>query len=140
MNTQGDTKFIVGTVLAIIAVGLLIAGALLLTLRAGTTQPKCAGPIVVGIANSIRESVKESPVHNQFTSRCDYWAAVHNGKLLAIKTSVPGRNCAVRWVDRLHSFVCGDATIGWSQLEYWPAREVNRPQQPGAWEIDFGAG
>ena len=134
----GDTKFVVATVAGIVAVGLVIAGALWLTVRSGSGEPKCAGPIVVGIAKSIRSSVKASPEHNQFTARCDYWAAVHDGKLLAIKTSLPGRTCAVEWKQARNSFVCDGVDVPWSQLQLWPSREGDRPHQPGAWEIDFG--
>jgi hypothetical protein len=132
-----DARLITFVAVAILAIGLSVMGGLWLLLRTTTGSEDCAH-LTVGIAAEIQKQVHDQgPYLDQAASCGDFWAAVQNGQLVAVRTDIPGRNCLVAWSSRRSSWMCGNDPIPATDLQLWPSTILHGGTTNDAWQIDF---
>jgi hypothetical protein len=137
-SKRTDLRLVTITSVVILGLGLLVAGGLWLSLRATTGTEACSGKVVVGWRPDYVKRAKLGPFYEPRDGICDYWVAFHGGKLLAIKSTLPGRTCTVVWKGPKNTFTCGPDRVTWSELTTWPSTEVTSGPKTHGWQIDFG--
>ena len=133
-----DARLVAFVAVTIFAIGLAVMGGLWLLLRTTTGSDACPGQLVVGIAPEIQKQVHDQgPYLDQAASCGDFWAAVQNGQLVAVRTDIPGRSCLVAWSSRHNSWMCGNDPIPATELRFWPSTVLHGGTTDNAWQIDF---
>jgi hypothetical protein len=136
-SKRNDSRLIVFATVIILAVGFALMGGLYLMLRATSGSASCSGSLVVGEVKGLRDNTKDSPILSSPGGRCEFWVAQHDGRLLAVKTTLPN-GCRVDWNPQRDSFICNGALIAWRDVPTWPTREVRNTAGTTSMQIDFG--
>lgn len=137
-HAQPIWRFGVAVALAVIVAGVAVmAGLIWISGRGGGSA--CDGPVNLGDAANLRETVVAEPVFQAVSSRCRLWLTVDaKGDLVAYKATLPGRDCDVRWDIGRESWQCGDEEIAPVDLARWPLTIDTSSARPTV-VIDFGA-
>lgn len=127
---------LVGATIVSLGVGVML-GLAWVTGR-GDDRP-CDGEVDVGYAPNLIEAAAVEPFFQAINERCQYWLAIDaGGDVVAYKTTLPGRDCSVRWDIELTSWRCGATAVDASDLERWPVRVDDTDDGPPTLVIDFG--
>jgi hypothetical protein len=137
-SKRNDGRLIIFATALILGVGVVLMAGLWLALRASNSSAPCSGSLVVGEVQSLRDDTKDGPILDAAPgSGCEFWAAQHDGKLLAVKTSAPS-GCRVDFNPQRNTFICNGAVLAWSDIPTWPTRIVRNAGGTDSWQIDFG--
>jgi hypothetical protein len=138
-SRRSDTRVLLLATLAVVLVGLLIAGAILaVTGRAKT--PEIRGQIPFGFAKSLETKAKLGPfAFAGDTGDSGFWIALEDGELVALKIRKPGTaNCNVAWRGSRDTFEdCNGDPIGMDQLARYPTEVPKRGDQKGVLLVDL---
>jgi hypothetical protein len=117
-------KLVAGATVAVILVGLFIAGAMIVTTR-GSSGPQC-GQLKVGLASGVRSNLDNGPYFTTGGGDCGFWLALDNGDVTAYRAVQPATGCTVLW--KGDHWECDGATTPASELAQYP---VNIQTQEG---------
>jgi hypothetical protein len=137
-NTTSERRTIALATLSVLAIGLLIAGAMLWVLNRGDATADCSGRRPIGLAAGLEIDAKLSPFNGTLGGHCEYWVVYRDGKLQAAKPHVPGRECTLDWYAPINGFRCNGKPVEWNELQYWPSRVITDGDVAGTFEVDFG--
>jgi hypothetical protein len=137
-SKRNDGRLIIVATALILGVGGVLMAGLWLALRASNTTAPCSGSLVVGEVKSLRDDTKDGPILDAAPGTgCEFWAALHDGTLLAVKTKAPS-GCRVDFNPQRNTFICDRAIVAWSDVPTWPTRIVHNADGTDSWQIDFG--
>jgi hypothetical protein len=92
---KSDIKLVAGATVAVILVGLFIAGAMIVT-TSGSSGPQC-GQLNIGLASSVRSNLEHGPYFQTGGGDCGFWLALDNGDIAAYKAVQPATGCTLDW-------------------------------------------
>jgi hypothetical protein len=131
---SSDIKLLAIITTGVLLVGFFIAGTILFLSR-GTPGP--CGQVNAGSLTDLVPRATTSPSFVAFGGNCQYWLALRDSKLVAIKPAIAARNCTVDWKPSTNQFSCGGKKVTFAQLDYYPT-SVGTGEFKGTWFIDFG--
>jgi hypothetical protein len=127
---------LVATIVAVVLLcGFAVAGTILFLTRGGSDGP--CGKVNAGSLSDLVPRASASPSFVAFGNNCQYWLALRDGKLVAIKPGIAALDCLVDWKPQEKHFFCGDRQVEFSQLDYFPT-SLGTGEFKGSWIIDFG--
>jgi hypothetical protein len=113
---KSDIKLVAGATVAVILVGLFIAGAMIVT-TSGSDGPQC-GRLDVGLASSVRSDVEHGPLFRTGGGDCGFWLALENGDITAYKAVQPATGCTLLW--KGDHWECDGTSTPVSELAQYP--------------------
>jgi len=131
---SADIKLLAIITTGILMLGFFIAGTILFLSR-GTPGP--CGEVNAGSLSDLVPRATTSPSFVAFGGNCQYWLALRDSRLVAIKPTIPSRHCTVDWKPQTNQFSCGGKRVTFAQLEYYPT-SLGTGAFKGSWLIDFG--
>jgi len=130
-----DIKLLAIISTVVILCGLFIAGTILFLSRGGAPGP--CGKVNGGSLTDLVPRAATAPSFVAVGGNCQYWLALRNGKLVAIKPTIESRHCNVNWKPSNDYFTCGGARVSFADLDYYPTA-LGTGAFKGALIIDFG--
>jgi hypothetical protein len=121
---KSDIKLVAGATVAVVLVGLFIAGAMIVTTR-GTDGAQC-GQLNIGLASGVRSTLDNGPYFTTGGGDCGFWLALDNGDITAYRAVQPATGCTLDW--KGDHWECGGTTTPVSELAQYP---VNIQTQQG---------
>jgi hypothetical protein len=131
---SADIKLLAIITTGILLLGFFIAGTILFLSR-GTPGP--CGQVNAGSLTDLVPRATTSPSFVAFGGNCQYWLALRDSRLVAIKPTIESRHCTVDWKPQTNQFSCGGKKVTLAQLDYYPT-SVGTGAFKGTWFIDFG--
>jgi len=131
----GDIKLLAIIVTVVLLCGFFIAGSILFLTKGDAPGP--CGKVNGGSLSDLVPRAAISPTFVAFGGNCQYWLAMRDGRLVAIKPSIAALDCRVDWKPAANHFFCGDRRVTFSQLEYYPT-SLGTGAFKGSWIVDFG--
>lgn len=130
-----EVRFLAGVVAAVLACGFVIAGSIFFLTRGGDPGP--CGKVNAGSLSDLVPRASAEPVFVAFGRNCQYWLALRDSRLVAIRPSIAALGCTVDWKPAKKHFFCGERQVTFSQLEYYPT-SLGTGAFKGSWIVDFG--
>lgn len=143
-NAPSLTSTAVKATAAILAIGFAIVGLMYWSLNrgGGSDDGRCGGKARIGSIEGLLTDAKLSPTYSTLGGHCEYLLSPKDGvktaPLTAYKTTVPGRDCKLKWEEPKKAFLCDGAIVRWPELQTWPSREITEGEFAGSFEVDFG--
>jgi hypothetical protein len=131
---RADIKLLAIITTGVLILGFFIAGTILFLSR-GTPGP--CGQVNAGSLSDLVPRATTSPSFVAFGGNCQYWLALRDSRLVAIKPTIPSRHCTVDWKPQTNEFSCGGHKVTFAQLQYYPT-SLGTGAFKGSWIIDFG--
>ena len=131
---SSDLKLLAVITTGVLLLGFFIAGTILFLSR-GTPGP--CGKVNAGSLTDLVPRATTSPSFVAFGGNCQYWLALRDGRLVAIRTTIPAMHCTVDWKPQTNQFSCGGHKVSFAQLQYYPT-SLGTGVFKGSWIIDFG--
>ena len=122
-------------VAAVLACGFVVAGSLYLITKGDAPGP--CGRVNAGSLSDLVPRASAEPVFVAFGRNCQYWLALRDGRLVAVKPRIASLGCTVDWKPAEKRFFCGERQVTFAQLEYYPT-SLGTGAFKGSWIIDFG--
>jgi hypothetical protein len=113
---KGDMKLVAGATVAVVLVGLFVAGAMIVTTR-GSSGTMC-GQLNIGLASGVRSNLDNGPYFQTGGGDCGFWLALDNGDIAAYRAIQPATGCTVLW--RGDHWECDGVTTDARDLEQYP--------------------
>jgi hypothetical protein len=132
---SSDIKLLAIITTGVLLAGFFIAGTILFLTKGGAPGP--CGKVNAGSLTDLVPRAATAPSFVAFGGNCQYWLALRDGKLVAIKPRISALDCLVDWKPQQNYFSCGGKKVGYSQLEYFPTA-VGKGAFKGSWIVDFG--
>src|ERR1700759_960696 len=104
-----DIKLLAIITTVVLLGGFFIAGAILFLSRGG--KPGACGRVNGGSLTDLVPRPATAPSFAAMGGGCQYWLALHNGRLVAIKPTIASRGCTVDWKPSDDHFTCGDHRV-----------------------------
>lgn len=139
VTKRRDGRLIAVTTAIIVAIGLVLAGVIWLLVRHGTDSSACGRTIAVGDVSLVRDQVKDGPSFAAPGDTCQFWTTLHDGQLVAVRTTILGRSCRIDWGAHQHAFVCNGVPVPWNELATYPSRVVAGPNNRQLWTVDLSS-
>jgi hypothetical protein len=115
-SRSADAKLIAGATVAVLFVGFLIAGAILVATR-GADSPVCP-ELNIGSAAGIRSGLEQGgPYPQTGGGGCTFWLALADGEIVAYRARQP-EDCTLRW--RRDHWECGGQRVETAGLAEYP--------------------
>jgi hypothetical protein len=130
-----EIKFLAVVVAVVLACGFAIAGTIFLLTRGDDPGP--CGRVNAGSLSDLVPRAAAEPVFVAIGDNCQYWLALRDSRLVAIKPKIAALDCTVDWKPAEKRFFCGERRVSLSQLEYYPT-SLGTGAFKGSWIIDFG--
>jgi hypothetical protein len=130
-----DIKVLTIATLIVLLGGFFIAGSILWLSRGG--KPGACGRVNGGSLTDLVPRAATAPSFVALGGGCQYWLALRNGRLVAIKPTIASRACTVDWKPSDDHFTCGDTRVTYAQLDYYKT-SVGTGDFKGSWIVDFG--
>jgi hypothetical protein len=131
---SSDIKLLAIITTGVLLLGFFIAGTILFLSR-GTSGP--CGQVNAGSLTDLVPRATTSPSFVAFGGNCQYWLALRDSRLVAIKPTISSRHCTVDWKPSNDEFSCGGKKVTFAQLQYYPT-SLGTGAFKGSWIIDFG--
>jgi hypothetical protein len=131
---SSDIKLLAIITTGVLLLGFSIAGTILFLSR-GTPGP--CGQVNAGSLTDLVPRATTSPSFVAFGGNCQYWLALRDSRLVAIKPTISSRHCTVDWKPSNDEFSCGGKKVTFAQLQYYPT-SLGTGAFKGSWIIDFG--
>jgi hypothetical protein len=131
---SADIKLLAIITTGVLLLGFFIAGTILFLSR-GTPGP--CGEVNAGSLTDLVPRATTSPSFVAFGGNCQYWLALRDSRLVAIKPTIASRHCTVDWKPQTNQFSCGGKKVTFAQLQYYPT-SLGTGAFKGSWIIDFG--
>jgi hypothetical protein len=112
---KSDVKLVVGATVAVLLVGLFIAGAMVVTTR-GSGGSQC-GQLNIGLASGVRSNLDNGPYFQTGGGDCGFWLALDNGDIAAYRAVQPS-GCTVLW--KGDHWDCDGQTLAADELKQYP--------------------
>ena len=132
---SSDIKLLAIITTAVLLCGFFIAGTILFLSRGGAPGP--CGKVNAGSLPNLVKTAAVAPSFVAFGGNCQYWLAMRDNKLVAIKPNIVARHCTVDWKPSTNKFSCGGRPVTYAQLDYYPT-SYGTGQFKGSWIVDFG--
>jgi hypothetical protein len=113
---KSDIKLVAGATVAVILVGLFIAGAMIVTTR-GTDGAQC-GQLNIGLASGVRTNLDNGPYFQTGGGDCGFWLALDNGDITAYRAVQPATGCTLLW--KGDHWECDGSATPVSELAQYP--------------------
>ena len=113
---KSDIKLVVGATVAVILVGLFVAGAMIVT-TSGSTNATC-GQLNIGLASGVRTNLERGPYFTTGGGDCSFWLALDNGDITAYRAVQAASDCTLNW--KGDHWDCGGIAAPASELEQYP--------------------
>jgi hypothetical protein len=113
---KSDIKLVAGATVAVILVGLFIAGAMIVTTR-GSGGAQC-GQLNIGLASGVRANLDHGPYFQTGGGDCGFWLALDNGDITAYRAVQTASGCTLLW--KGDHWECDGTTTPVSELEQYP--------------------
>jgi hypothetical protein len=130
-----DIKLLAIITTVVLLGGFFIAGAILFLSRGG--KPGACGKVNGGSLTDLVPRAATAPSFVALGGGCQYWLALRNGRLVAIKPTIASRQCTVDWKPSDDHFTCDGKQVGFAQLDYYKT-EIGTGDFKGSWVVDFG--
>ena len=130
-----DTKLLAIITAVVLLCGFSIAGTILFLTRGGNSGP--CGKVNAGSLTDLIPRATASPSFVAFGNNCQYWLAMRDGSLVAIKPGIDTLDCRVDWKPARKHFFCGDREVEFSELEYYMT-SFGTGDFKGSWIVDLG--
>jgi hypothetical protein len=130
-----DIKLLAIITTGVLLVGFFIAGSILFLTRGGA--PGECGKLNGGSLTDLVPRAATAPSFIALGGNCQYWLALRDGHLVAIKPTIASMSCTVDWKPSNNHFTCGTQEVSFAQLDYFPTR-VGTGAFKGSWIVDFG--
>ena len=130
-----DIRLLAIITTAVLLCGFFIAGSILFLTKGDAPGP--CGKVNAGSLTDLVPRASISPSFIAFGGNCQYWLALRDSRLVAIKPSITARHCRVNWKPSNNHFSCGGHAVSFSQLEYYPT-SLGAGAFKGSWIVDFG--
>jgi hypothetical protein len=131
---SNDIKLLAIITTGVLLLGFFIAGTILFLSRG---RPGPCGQVNAGSLTDLVPRATTSPSFVAFGGNCQYWLALRDGRLVAIKPTIAQRHCTVDWKPATDRFSCGGRAVSLAQLQYYPT-SLGTGAFKGSWIIDFG--
>jgi hypothetical protein len=113
---SSDIKLIVSATVAVVLIGLFVAGALLLATKGGGNV--VCGPLNLGSASDIRHRLQDGgPYFEPGAVSCGFWLALADDNIVAYKVDQPG-SCPLQ--RKRDHWQCGSKTVDAADLAQYP--------------------
>ena len=132
---KSDIKLLAIVVTIVLMCGFFIAGTILFLTKGDAPGP--CGKVNAGSLSDLVPRAAISPTFVAFGGNCQYWLALRNSRLVAVKPSIAALHCTVDWKPAANHFFCGDRQVSFAQLEYYPT-SLGTGAFKGSWIVDFG--
>lgn len=132
----GEVRFLATVVAVVILCGFALAGSILFLTRGGSDEP--CGKVNAGSLSDLVPRASASPTFVAFGNNCQYWLAIRESKLVAIKPRIAELDCLVDWKPQPKHFFCGERQVTFDQLDYYPT-SLGTGEFKGSWIVDFGS-
>ena len=131
-----DIKLLAIITTIVLLGGFFIAGSILFLSRGGKPGP--CGEVNGGSLTDLVPRAATAPSYVALGGGCQYWLALRDGKLVAIKPTIASMgDCTVDWRPSDDHFTCGGKRVGYAQLDYYKT-SLGTGQFKGTWVVDFG--
>jgi hypothetical protein len=130
-----DIKLLAIISAVVLLCGFFIAGTILFLTKGDAPGP--CGKVNGGSLSDLVPRATISPSFVAFGGNCQYWLALRNGRLVAIRPTIDSLHCRVNWKPSDNHFSCGGREVSYSQLQYYPT-SVGSGEFKGSWIVDFG--
>ena len=110
---RSDVRLLLGSAIALIIGGILVAGAILAITSRGKA-PDVRVPLAFGLASDIRMKVHDGgPINIAGLSGDDgFWVAIEHHQLVALLVAQPRpAACSLRWRGSKNTFTCDDRRV-----------------------------
>ena len=134
-HRPGEFRLLAIIVAVVVLCGFSVAGTILFLTRGGDKGP--CGKVNAGSLSDLVPRASASPSFIAFGNNCQYWLALRDSKLVAIKPSIAALDCLVDWKPQQKHFFCGERQVTFSQLDYYPT-SLGTGEFKGSWIVDFG--
>jgi hypothetical protein len=134
-HRSSEVRLLALIVAVVVLCGFAIAGTILFLTRGGNDGP--CGKVNAGSLSDLVPRASASPSFIAFGNNCQYWLALRDSKLVAIKPGIAALDCLVDWKPQQKHFFCGDRQVTFSQLDYY-ATSLGTGEFKGSWIVDFG--
>ena len=134
-HRPSEVKLVAVIVTVVVLGGFAIVGTILFLTRGGGGGP--CGKVNGGHLSDLVPRASAEPTFVAFGNNCQFWLAMRDGKLVAIKPGIAALDCLVDWKPGPRRFFCGDHEVSFSQLEYFPT-SYGTGAFKGSWIVDFG--
>jgi hypothetical protein len=133
-HRSSEVRLLAGIVAVVVLCGLAIAGGILFLTRGGDGGP--CGKVNAGSLSDLVPRASAEPTFVAFGNNCQYWLALRDGKLVAVKPKIAALDCLVDWKPAPEHFFCGDRQVTFAQLDYYPT-SLGTGEFKGSWLVDF---
>lgn len=130
-----EFRFLAVVVAAVLACGFVIAGAIFFLTKGD--EPGPCGKVNAGSLSDLVPRASAEPVFVAFGRNCQYWLALRDSRLVAIKPRIADLDCTVDWKPARKHFFCGERQVTFAQLDYYPT-SLGTGAFKGSWIVDFG--
>jgi hypothetical protein len=132
---SSEIKFVAVVVAVVLLCGFAIAGTIYFLTKGD--EPGPCGKVNAGSLSDLVPRASVEPVFVAFGRNCQYWLALRDSRLVAVKPSIAALHCTVDWKPAKKHFFCGERQVTFAQLEYYPT-SLGTGAFKGSWIIDFG--
>jgi hypothetical protein len=130
-----DIKLLAVISTVVILCGFFIAGTILFLTKGDAPGP--CGQFNAGSLTDLVPRAATAPSFIAFGDNCQFWLALRDSKLVAIKPRIAALDCQVDWRPSNNRFTCDGRTVSFGQLEYYPT-STGTGEFKGSWIVDFG--
>jgi len=131
----GDIKLLAIITTIVLLCGFFIAGTILFLSRGDAPGP--CGKVNGGSLTDLVPRAATAPSFVALGGNCQYWLALRDGKLVAIKPTIAARHCTVNWKPSDDYFSCDGTRVSFAELDYYPTT-LGTGAFKGSWIVDFG--
>ena len=132
---RSDIKLLAIITTIVLLSGFFIAGTILFLSRGDAPGP--CGKVNAGDLSNLVKTASVAPSFVAFGGNCQYWLALRDSRLVAIKPSIESLHCNVDWRASDNQFTCGGRKITFADMQYFPT-SVGTGAFKGSWIVDFG--
>jgi hypothetical protein len=130
-----DIKLLAIISTVVLLCGFFIAGTILFLTKGEAPGP--CGKFNAGSLTDLVPRAATAPSFIAFGDNCQFWLALRDSRLVAVKPTIASRHCRVDWRPSQNHFSCGGEPVTYSQLDYYPT-SVGTGEFKGSWIVDFG--
>ncbi len=130
-----DIKLLAIITTIVLMCGFFVAGSILFLTRGGAPGP--CGKVNAGALSNLVKTAAVAPSFVAFGGNCQYWLAMRDNRLVAVKPRIAAQNCIVDWKPSNNHFTCGGREVSFAQLDYYPT-SYGTGVFKGSWIVDFG--
>jgi hypothetical protein len=132
---KNDIKLLSIVSVIVLLCGFFIAGTILFLTKGDAPGP--CGKVNAGSLSDLVPRAAISPNFVVFGGNCQFWVALRDSRLVAVKPTIAKLGCRIDWKPSADHFFCDDRQVTFAQLDYYPAA-VGTGAFKGSWIVDFG--